>query len=500
MFFYVVNLFMQFWSRKIFLEYLGTEILGLNTTAVNLLQFLNIAELGISVAVGFTLYKPLYDNDRKSINEVVALQKHLYRRIALLIIAGALVLMCFFPMIFSKMRLPLWYAYASFGALLFSSLTGYFFNYRQTLLTANQQDYKVLYSYRSVLIVKVFAQMAAVAYLEHGYVWWLVLEVIFAVIASVSLNLVTRHTFPYLENVKESYSELRKRYPEFTLKIKQLFFHKIGSFAMSQLSPLLVYAFTTLTMVTLYGNYLIIFQGLTMLLTAIFNGLCAGVGNMLVEQNKEHNQEILFELLSSQIWLGGTMCFGLWILTPDFITFWVGEEYILPSSTLWILVVTFFLNLTRYNVGAFITGFGLYRDIWAPVVETVINCSVAITLGYFWGLNGVLLGTVASTFVIIYCWQPYFVYKYGFKSSPVAYFIKSFKLTLVLASIWAVCAYISSFIKLPTGLYARMGCEIVEILVFSGLLLGVLNLYDAGTQRFLKRIQGLILNNLTKKA
>lgn len=38
---YFVNLVLQFFSRKIFLDYLGTEILGLNTTATNLLQFLN---------------------------------------------------------------------------------------------------------------------------------------------------------------------------------------------------------------------------------------------------------------------------------------------------------------------------------------------------------------------------------------------------------------------------------------------------------------------------
>lgn len=239
MMFYVVNLVLQFFSRKIFLEYLGTEILGLNTTALNLLQFLNLAELGISAAVGFTLYKPLNENDQFTINEVITLQGHLYRRIAFLIIGGAVILMLFFPWFFRKITLPLWYAYASFGVLLFSSLLGYFFNYKQIILSASQQDYKIQYSFRSINLIKILVQMLAVYYLDHGYIWWLILEVIFSIIASISLHYTTKRAFPKLEDTRQSLDELKKKYPEIVIKIKQLFFHKIGSFALTQSSPII---------------------------------------------------------------------------------------------------------------------------------------------------------------------------------------------------------------------------------------------------------------------
>ena len=42
----VVTLLVGFFSRKIFLDYLGTEILGLNTTATSILNGLNLLELG----------------------------------------------------------------------------------------------------------------------------------------------------------------------------------------------------------------------------------------------------------------------------------------------------------------------------------------------------------------------------------------------------------------------------------------------------------------------
>ena len=84
-------------------------MLGLNTTATNLLGFLNLAELGISAAISYTLYTPLFQKDYETINEIVAVQGWLYRRIAYIVLAGGAVLMCFFPWIFAKMELPFCY-------------------------------------------------------------------------------------------------------------------------------------------------------------------------------------------------------------------------------------------------------------------------------------------------------------------------------------------------------------------------------------------------------
>ena len=78
--FYFINLVLQFFSRKVFLDYLGAEVLGLNTTAQNLIGFLNLAELGIGGAIAFTLYKPIYEKNTQVINEIVSLQGWLYRR------------------------------------------------------------------------------------------------------------------------------------------------------------------------------------------------------------------------------------------------------------------------------------------------------------------------------------------------------------------------------------------------------------------------------------
>ena len=44
--FYFLGLLLSFFSRKIFLDILGADFMGLAGTMINLLNFLNLAELG----------------------------------------------------------------------------------------------------------------------------------------------------------------------------------------------------------------------------------------------------------------------------------------------------------------------------------------------------------------------------------------------------------------------------------------------------------------------
>ncbi|MFR5959044.1 MAG: hypothetical protein ACLUHA_05940 [Bacteroides stercoris] len=63
-FFYLVTLFISFFSRKIFLEKLGADFVGLTSTMQNLLGFLNLAELGIGASIGYVFLQT--DFRRKS--------------------------------------------------------------------------------------------------------------------------------------------------------------------------------------------------------------------------------------------------------------------------------------------------------------------------------------------------------------------------------------------------------------------------------------------------
>jgi len=493
--FYGINLVLQFYSRKIFIEYLGTEVLGLNTTATNLLQFLNLAELGINTAVGFSLYKPLIDKNESIINDIISLQGHLYKRVGLMIIGGAIVLMCFFPLIFEKTDLPVWYPYASFSVLLFGSLVGYFYNYKQVILTASQMHYKITYSYNSIMMLKICIEMLCMYLLPHPFVSWLIIEALFSIIGAFSLQTMTRKTFPFLNKSRLSFKELRSKYKELTLKIKQLFFHKIVQLVISQSSPLIIYAYISLTMVTIYGNYMVIIHGVTSLFNTVFNSIGAGIGNLVAENNLEKTLNVFKELFSLRIFLLTIICFCVITLSKQFIIMWIGERFLLPSSSVILIVLIMFSTLTRYTIESFIMAYGLVKDIYSPIIEATLNLGLSILLGHFYGLNGILLGTLISLTVIGLGWKPYFLFSQKFKGYYWWYF-KLFTRHIIFAvgSCW-ICSKLLLIIpqfsdSSVIGFIINSALCLASISILFG---GLLIITKSGIEMFLTRL------NLIKK-
>ncbi|WP_455664377.1 lipopolysaccharide biosynthesis protein [Phocaeicola sp.] len=492
--FYIVNLIVNFISRKVFLDRLGIEILGLNTTATNLIGFLNIAELGIGMAVSYSLYKPLLEKDRKVINEIVSVQGWLYRRIALLIIGVALVLMLFFPLLFKNTLLPLWYSYGVFCVLLAGTLLSYFVNYRQIVLSADQKNYKITINVEGLKIIKIIFQIVAVIYLKHGYFYWLLLESLFSLIVSFTLNYTIRKEYPWLNTNLSEGKSLSKKYPEIITKTKQLFFHRISSFVLNQTSPLIIYGYASLSIVAIYGNYMLIISGIVLLLSSLLNGISAGIGNLVAEGNHNRIKAVYWEITSFRMWIASICCFCLYYLSDGFISLWMGKDLVLTHSAFIVLLFYTFIVLTRTN-DAFISAYGLYQDIWAPIVEAILNIGGAIILGYFWGVTGVLGGSVISLLVIVCMWKPYLLYKKGF-NEDIHEYIRFYLRYMLLIIVAFVC---SSFILNSIKSCIQMSniCKwllsaCIVFLVYSIISGVIFYMFDSSIRKVIVRIKNML--------
>ena len=152
-FFFILSIFIQFFSRKIFLDFLGDEFIGLTSTLRSVLGFLNLAELGIGTAIGYALYKPIFDDNHDEINKIIALLGILYKRIGLFILGAGIIVSLFFPIFFGDTEFSLTLIYYVFFSYLVSTLLTYFMNYHMMLLEADQKGYVVQVYFQSYRIM-----------------------------------------------------------------------------------------------------------------------------------------------------------------------------------------------------------------------------------------------------------------------------------------------------------------------------------------------------------
>lgn len=134
------QIIMPFIMRTAMIYYLGVEYLGLNGLFVSVLQFLNLAELGVGSAMVYSMYKPIADKDNETICALLALYRHYYRIIGFVVLVLGSILAPFLPVLIhgeipSDLNLYALYALYLGGTV----ATYWLFAYKTSLLQAMQR-------------------------------------------------------------------------------------------------------------------------------------------------------------------------------------------------------------------------------------------------------------------------------------------------------------------------------------------------------------------------
>ena len=490
--FYFLSLFLAFFSRKIFLDCLGTEFIGLTGTLGNILGYLNLAELGITASIGYFLFKPLQTNNRQEVQEVMSLLGYLYNWIGGIIGAGGFLISLFFPLIFAKANLGLGIIYFAFYSFLGSSLIGYFINYRQILLTADQKRYLVAIYLQSASIIKTILQIYLAYTFKNLYVW-VGIEFLFAIIGCITLNWKINKEYPWLNVNKRHGRMLMKKYPEVITKTKQVFIHKIKDFVLVKSDELFIFLFVSLKMVAFYGNYMMIISKLISLFSAVTGSVGASIGNLVAEGNKQNMLKVFWEFTTIQHTIAAILSFSLYNFMEPFITHWLGSNYILDHRILILLIIYIYITNSRNSVDSFNYAHGLYADVWSAWTELIINVSVTIICGLKWGIVGILLGKIVSLFAIVVLWKPYYLFSAGFKESVYIYWKGVIRNYTISGLAFASASYLIHLVPINpyVNIWNWILYAIVGMLIFLPIELGGTLLFAKGAKDSLYRIKNI---------
>lgn len=490
MFFYILSLFLAFFSRKVFLDCLGDEFIGMTGMLTNIMSFLSVAELGIGTSIVYFLYKPLQEDNHGKINEVMSMLAYLYRCIGGVIALAGLFVSLFFPLWPELKAIGLPIVYFAFYTFLASSVAGYIFNYKQLLVSANQKQYLVNAYFQTISIVQSIVQIVLAYYYRNLYLW-VAVGLIFTIIGIIVFNLRIRQLYPWLSiNLAEGRHNL-KQYPEVLRKTRQVFVQKIKNFILYRSDEIMVGLLVSVVQVAYYGNYTIITNKLNFLVNILSDGMNAGIGNLVAEGDERHTMNVFWELTAIRFLIAGIVVFGLLLFLQSFIVCWIGNEYVLDNIIVYLLVFNIFIFLSRGVVEMYISAHGLFSDVWTAWTELVLNLSVTLCLAPFFGIAGILLGKILSVFFIATFWKPYFLFSQGLHQKVSVYwqgmtpyyiiFAIFCAITIVLR-LWFFDSHVDSFPKL-------IGYGIITFVPLLALYSLTLFLLTNGMRLFVQRLR-----------
>lgn len=406
--------------------------MGLRSIIGGFLGALGLAELGIGLAVTIALYKPLYEKDYNTVNDIISLQGWLYRRISYIAILGATILSLLFPYIFrEETAFPLYYSYATFIVFLIPSILSYTINYKSIVLTADQKGYKMGAIMSTATLVKSFLQMLILYYLPDPYIYWLVMDLGISLLGVYVLERVIRHEYPWLDlKVKEGKKHL-KTHGHIIKQTGRLVIHNISTLAMDYAVPYVLFKVVSLGQTGNYDNYKNLITNVRTLSVAMFTNLGPGTGSLIAEGNQQKIYSFFWEVQALKYYIAAICAMGLWTFGTPFISIWLGEQYAFSSIAVLFLTIIAYIDFCRGGVDSFIINYGLFKDVWAPAAQALLTLTGSIALGLLYGLEGVLAGPITGLVAIIVIWKPYYLYREKFQRPIREYWLSTLNYIII---------------------------------------------------------------------
>lgn len=395
----ILTLIFAFASRTVFIYTLGAEYLGLNGLFSNILSILALSELGIGGAIAFYLYKPLVDKNIERIKVLMKFYRRCYNYVGLSILIFGCTLMPFLHLLINlEQQLPENIYLIYFLFLLQNAGTYFFFAYKQTLVAANQELYKI----EKLNILFTFVNCltdVVILLIFRDFIVYLVVKLLLVIIKNVVISNKIDREYPYLKEScdgKLSREEIHK----FLKDLYSLSIFRLGSTLFNTLSNLIISIMIGTVVVGYYSNYFMITSQVSVIYFLLITSLTAGVGNVIAKETKE-KQIAVFHKLSLLTFFAYSFCsICLFQLINSFVNLWLGgvnSDYVLTQSVVFFVCLNFYIDTSCQLEFAFRNANGYFKTgRYLQVIGGVVNICLAIPLCKMFGLTGLFAAQVIA--------------------------------------------------------------------------------------------------------
>lgn len=381
---------------KILLSFYGSDIFGLVTSISQFVNYFMIVEAGLATAGVVALYKPIVDNDSKSISGIVSATRKLYYSTGHIFLLLVIALALLYPL-FVGLNGMSYYDVAlltlvigAAGALDFYTMSRF-----RVILTAYQKVYviaigNIVYVVANIVITYICAKSGCSVIILK----FVVLSSVLA--RSLFLRMYVYHHYTSIDyKAKPLMSTLNNRWDALYLQI-------LG--AIHNGTPIvLITIFCTLTDVSVYAVFNIAIAGILGLLSLFSTSLFPSFGDIIARKDKLLLQKSFEKFEVFYYMILGIISTCLFLLLQTFVILYTegidgSSEYYFPLLG-YMMIQNMILHNIKTPQGMLVLSAGLFKE---TRLQTSIQGLLAIVcgaiMGYFFGVVGVVLGIMISNF------------------------------------------------------------------------------------------------------
>ncbi|WP_318520997.1 lipopolysaccharide biosynthesis protein [Photobacterium leiognathi] len=427
---------LAFYINRVFYEYLGAESLGLLKLFTNILAYLNLAEMGLGTISAALLYKPLHENNYQIISNIIYTISSLYKKIALFVLIIGIGFNFLLPQIIDNTNYTVMIYWTIYVIAI--SITYYYARY-PILLTADQKYGYVQTLKNCIKIGMQVSQVFAIVY-YNSFLIFIILILISNVFEWVFYLIYMKGKYNYLKTT------IPRKDKRVIKKTRQMIVHQMAGVLVFNTDYIILAKYVSLSTVAVYSSYIMITQFMMLFINNIIQVIRPKFGNFYAKSERGVIVESVYYLFAVNMFLATFIVSVLYFALPLIIKFWMGDDFIISKTTLILLLVNVYIEISRKTIDMVKVVSGYFKDIHLPIIEGFLNLVMSLVLVKFYGLNGVILGTIISNVIIVVIAKPYFIFRDVLKSSFYDYMIKCLFYVLLTSVVVISLSFLFEFI------------------------------------------------------
>lgn len=489
----IITLLFPFAIRTVIIYKLGVDFVGLSSLFSAILNILNLAELGFSTAVVFSMYKPIADDDKDTIRALLNAYKKIYRTIGIIVLVVGLSVTPFLKFFISGDYPASINLYILFLIYLTNTVLGYFFfAYKTSLISAHQRN-DITSNINSVVNILMYVSQIIVLLVFSNYYIYAVFIPLSTIAYNLIIGIVTKKMFPEYFCQGQINAEQKK---VIKTKVAALMVHKVGTVVQNSIDSLAISIFFGITVLGIYNNYMYVATAIQGFISVIFQSITAGLGNYVHKESVDKNYVLFKRVFFINALITSFCSVCLLVLYQPFMRLWsimsTGNTSVMLDMKIVIaIVVLFYVNNIRYACGVYREALGLWdKDKWRPLCISIVNLIGTFICAYNNSLLGIIVSTIVAYLIASLYWETRVLFKNYFKRSVKSYFIKMLFYTIVCGFISIITYYVCSLIKLQGIL--GFSIEIIVCCLLSMVLLMIILSKQPEFRFYSQKVLGII--------